>query len=276
MQGDRKFMGEVDAIMGIPFRIGSDGVRCWWVRENHLVTAPFESIEQKRTWHSATRFMRAAQMMPPGSIRDRKLEYLGEVVFRGRRCHLIRSWKAGDPLRHVAGMIHDWSIDAETFSAKPGRDNMIHTIRSYSSLDFNYNRINQPIPDEEFRPADCRQDPETERGAGATVSRGIHSPLHQRQRRQQRPDVSPLGDEGAEGYVEQRTELRACDSLAGQSAGERDLWIRDTVRGLIALGAAGLTAWTSRYRACARSRMLYFEVNPLTACWPWTQCRQSF
>ena len=47
MQGDRKFMGEVDAIMGIPFQIGSDGVRCWWVRENHLVTAQFESIEEK-------------------------------------------------------------------------------------------------------------------------------------------------------------------------------------------------------------------------------------
>src|SRR5262249_9692176 len=30
MQGDRKFVAEVDAIMGIPFRVGSDGVNCWW------------------------------------------------------------------------------------------------------------------------------------------------------------------------------------------------------------------------------------------------------
>ena len=56
-------------------------------------------------------------------------------------------------------MFHDWSIDAETFLPSRVETILIHWIRHYSALDFKYTRINQPIPDEEFRPETVAKSP---------------------------------------------------------------------------------------------------------------------
>jgi Big-like domain-containing protein len=151
MQGDRKFMGEVDAIMGIPFRIGSDGVRCWLVRENQLVTVPFESMEEKNLAFCDP-FRASRPDDTARIIRDQKLEYLGEAILRGHRCHRIRSWQAGGASTHLPGKFHDWFIDAETLLPSRVETILIHSMRAHSSIDFSYARVNQPIPDEEFRP----------------------------------------------------------------------------------------------------------------------------
>jgi len=92
-------------------------------------------------------------------IRDSKLEYLGETVLSGHRCHRIRAWMAGDQSDHVPGRFLEWAIDAETFLPRRVETILLSSLRSDFTIDFSYSRMNQPIPVDEFRPENDLGDP---------------------------------------------------------------------------------------------------------------------
>ncbi len=92
MQGDKKFLAVMDKIMHVPFRIGSDGTTCWFVRSDVRVALPSREIDEKNVLFVDPFDARAAVSVER-IIRDRKLEYAGAVDLNGRRCHLIRSWE---------------------------------------------------------------------------------------------------------------------------------------------------------------------------------------
>ena len=161
MQGDQNFAANIDAIMRIPFRVGSDGTTCWLVRRNELIEIPFEQIEQKELlFCDPFDAMGAADV--DRLIRDRKLHYLGETVVRGRRCHLIRSYDIRFVTADMITPMIQWSIDAETFL--PTRVEMDDTLVT----DYLDVRINEPIADEAFRPE-----------VGADVRKAEPEPLEQ-------------------------------------------------------------------------------------------------
>lgn len=154
MQGDRKFVAEIDGIMGSPFRVGSDGENCWWRGNDAQAVVPFGQVAEKNLSicdaFDAKGPADAAQI-----IRDRRLQYAGEAVVRGRRCHRIRSWELDERPNPAFSKILEWSIDAETFL--PARVEMILVDHFFGShtMDFIYTKLNQTIPDETFRfPAD--------------------------------------------------------------------------------------------------------------------------
>ena len=151
MQGETKFLGEVDAIMGIPFRVGSDGERCWWRGGDKQASVPFESVTEKNIAicdaFEAIKPADAAQI-----IRDRKLQYAGEAVVRERRCHRVRSWNLDTMSSNRFGTTREWSIDAESFLPARVETLLIGVFRNSYAIEFTHSHINQPIPDEEFRP----------------------------------------------------------------------------------------------------------------------------
>jgi hypothetical protein len=79
-------------------------------------------------------------------IREEKLEYLGETTVRGRRCYRVRSWALDFLTRDWLSPIRDWYFDAATLL--PIRIEMDGDYR----IDYTHTRVNQPIPEEEFRP----------------------------------------------------------------------------------------------------------------------------
>jgi beta-lactamase regulating signal transducer with metallopeptidase domain len=146
MKGDRQFLGEIDAIMKIPFRIGSDGTTCWFRRQNERFELPFDQVDEKRLLFCDP-FEAGREVDSEQVIRDLKLELLADGKVDGRQCHRIRSWaietlQAPDfltPLRV-------WSIDAETLL--PLQVEMDHRF----AFAFTPTRINEPIADAVFRP----------------------------------------------------------------------------------------------------------------------------
>ncbi len=146
MQGKRQFMANIDHIMQIPFRVGSDGTDCWFRRENELVTCPFDEMAVK-TVLVCDPFGAGDAKDAAAIVEDMKLQYLGESMLEGRLCHRIRSWDVKlHPLSDTVSPVRDWFIDAQTL--RPVRFLMNGVIHS----DFRYTRINEPIPDEEFQP----------------------------------------------------------------------------------------------------------------------------
>jgi hypothetical protein len=145
MQGDRKFVAIIDGVMGMPFRIGSDGTTCWFRARDRIVEIPFDQVEEKHL-HFCDPFDANGADDVDRVIRDRKLEYLGESIIRGRRCYQIRSYDIKFLTADITTPMIQWSIDAETLMpVRVERDDTIAT-------DYLDVRINEPIPDEEFRP----------------------------------------------------------------------------------------------------------------------------
>ena len=153
----------------------------------------------------------------------------------GRPCHVFRSVEPGDAARHSSLTVRFWQLDAEThLVASVGTLMSSYGGRRSYSMEFTYTGVNQPIPEEVFRPpsgagkpiARKETDPTKEAYTAPLVGRvargvdrhddgpddsGLHAPLprrQRRQRRQQRQDRAPLGDERAEGDGGQRTELK--------------------------------------------------------------------
>lgn len=148
MRGDDRFVAEIDEVMHITFRIGSDGASCWFVASDpdRRIAVPSRAIAEKNV-HLVDPFGVRGEADVGRIIRDRKLEYGGEVDLDGRRCHLIRSWN----VMVVTGMgvipAPRWYIDAATLL--PARV----MIGEEYAFNFAYARINEPIPDAEFRPS---------------------------------------------------------------------------------------------------------------------------
>ena len=210
MEGERAFVGEVDTIMGIPFRVGCDGKTCWWLRRNEVVVTPFEAIEKNLCFCNP--FDAYGSHDAAKVLRDRGLTYEGKAsAIGGRLCDVFRSFEPGDPARHMPAMFHSWKFDAETHRvASVGTLMAAFGRRSSYSMEFAYTGINEPIPEETFHPPSGMGKP-TARKEPEPMKEG-YAPLPQGQRRQQRSNVGPLGDGRAERDDEQRTELR--DSLS--------------------------------------------------------------
>ncbi len=145
-RGDDRFVAVIDEIMHNPFRVGSDGTTCWFVRSEERVGVPAPAMNEKNVLF-VDPFDAKGSSDVESIIRDRKLEYSGEVDLNGRRCHLIRSWNISLPNDLIVILGPRWYIDAATLL--PVR---VAQGESYS-VDYTYSRINEPIPDDEFRPA---------------------------------------------------------------------------------------------------------------------------
>jgi len=146
MQGDDKFVAVIDKIMRVPFRIGSDGTTCWFVGLDKRIALASRAIDEKNVRFVDPFDARGAASVE-SIIRDRKLDYAGEVDLNGRRCHFIRSWDISLPADGTVILGPRWYIDAATLL--PVR---VAHGDSYA-LDYTYTSINEPIPDAEFRPA---------------------------------------------------------------------------------------------------------------------------
>ena len=57
MDGNKNFVGVVDEIMRIPFRVGSDGTTCWFVAQDKRIALPYAAIDEKNVLF-ADRFRR--------------------------------------------------------------------------------------------------------------------------------------------------------------------------------------------------------------------------
>jgi beta-lactamase regulating signal transducer with metallopeptidase domain len=147
MQGDRKFVGVVDGIMGIPFRVGSDGTTCWLRARDERTALPATDVEEKHLLFCDP-FRAGSAADAARVIQDLKLEYLGETTVRGRRCHRVRSWDFGLVTSHWLSPVREWFFDAATLL--PVRVAMLGS--GGQTIDYTHTRVNQPIPDEEFRP----------------------------------------------------------------------------------------------------------------------------
>jgi hypothetical protein len=146
MQGGQKFVGVVDDVMRIPFRVGSDGTTCWFRRRNELTSLPAKDVAEKHLLFCDP-FNAAGPADAERVIREEKLEYLGETTVRGRRCYGVRSWAValgGEWLSPV----RDWFFDATTLL--PVRVEMVGS--GGQTIDYTHTRVNQPIPDEAFKP----------------------------------------------------------------------------------------------------------------------------
>jgi hypothetical protein len=142
MQGDNKFVAEIDELMHVPFRIGSDGTICWLIGLDRPMALPFPAVDEKNvSFVDPFDAKRAANVET--IIRDRKLEYGGEVDFNGRRCHLVRSWAATEQPNILGPR---WYIDATTLLPMRVAHGDVY------AEDYTYSRINEAIPDAEFRP----------------------------------------------------------------------------------------------------------------------------
>lgn len=146
MQGQRQFVARIDHIMHSPFRVGSDGTRCWFQYQNEVTTCPFGDIAEKNLLFCDP-FGAGGTKDAATVVREMKLDYLGDVVFDGRPCHKIRSW---DVKLWAMGTwltpVRDWYIDAQTLLP------VCLETNGMPETEYRYTRINQPIPDEEFQP----------------------------------------------------------------------------------------------------------------------------
>ncbi len=146
MQGNKKFVAVIDEIMHAPFRVGSDGTTCWFVGPATRIEIPSQAVEEKNVLLADPFDARGAADVA-SIIRDRKLDYSGEIDFNGRRCHLIRSWDVTLPAGLTVITGPRWYLDAATLL--PVR---VEHGDSYA-VDYIYTQVNEPIPDKEFRPA---------------------------------------------------------------------------------------------------------------------------
>jgi hypothetical protein len=149
LQGDRQVYADVSSIMSMPFRVGSDGQQCWYLKGEELVACPFEAIHVKNTLFcdpfGSSRFQTAEQ-----AIEELKLEYLGAVEHQGKTCHRVRSWlDRGSDLFPLRGGVQDWLIDANTLLPVLQEEYW----RGFCTRnEFTYHRVNEPSAIKVFRP----------------------------------------------------------------------------------------------------------------------------
>ncbi len=152
MQGEQKFLGVIDAIMGIPYRVGSDGTTAWLRIKNERISLPAKEIKEKNVLFCDP-FHSAGNEDAKRVIHDMKLEYLGEAIVRGRRCQRVRSWVAELGVLDSLSPIREWYIDNQTLlPLRVEMAGMGPHMSALQTIDFIHSSINQPIPDKEFSP----------------------------------------------------------------------------------------------------------------------------
>jgi RNA polymerase sigma factor (sigma-70 family) len=147
MDGDRNYLAVVDDFLRMPFRLGVMDTTCWLRGGNDLFTQPSKEIRDKNT-----RICDPFNALNPASTADiiqkLQLEYLGEARVQGRRCYHFRSWDITRGFSGNLSPVRTWHIDAETLL--PLRVELAET--GLVMIDYTHTRINQPIPEAEFRP----------------------------------------------------------------------------------------------------------------------------
>ncbi|HTU22570.1 MAG TPA: sigma-70 family RNA polymerase sigma factor [Gemmataceae bacterium] len=147
MQGEQRFLGVIDGIMRIPFRIGSDGTTAWLRIKNERIALPAKEIKEKNVL-LCDAFHSVGTEDADRVIQDMKLEHLGEAIVRGRRCQRVRSWVTELGSLDYLPPIREWYIDNQTLL--PLRVEMAGM--GLQMIDYIHSNVNQPIPDKEFRP----------------------------------------------------------------------------------------------------------------------------
>jgi len=147
MLGEEKFLGVVDGIMRVPFRVGSDGTTSWLRINKERITLPAKEIKEKNLLFCDA-FHSAGAEDAKRVIQDMKLEHLGEAIVRGRRCERVRSWVTELSAFDSLSPLREWYIDAQTLL--PLRVEMAGM--GLQMIDYSHRNINQPIPDKEFSP----------------------------------------------------------------------------------------------------------------------------
>ena len=150
MRDARHFYGKIDEIMGLPFRVGSDGETCWFRRDGELTILPFNEVAEKNLLVGDP-FGAMSQSNARDVILKRKLVDLGQTNALGRPCRRIRSWDVRLVATEFLTSPVDWYIDVESLLP-------LHIDIGPSSLDFAYPHLGEPIPDDLFR---RRPDPGT-------------------------------------------------------------------------------------------------------------------
>lgn len=143
MRGDRHFYGEVDEIVGIPFRVGSDGETCWFRSSAELRALPINEVAEKNLLVGDP-FGAMSRASAREVIRERKLEDLGQANTNGRPCRRIRSWDIRLIAPDFLTSPIDWYIDIESLLP-------LRMDTGFYSMDFSYPHLGEPIPDEFFR-----------------------------------------------------------------------------------------------------------------------------
>ena len=76
-------------------------------------------------------------------------------------------------MRNLPGTILEWSIDVETFLPARVETLLVTQLFVTFTINFSYSRVNQPIPDEDFRLKIDPERPQPSCRAG-TAARGLH------------------------------------------------------------------------------------------------------
>jgi beta-lactamase regulating signal transducer with metallopeptidase domain len=158
MQGRRQFFGDVSQIMGIPFRIGSDGTECWFyscgpddsgATKPTLVTHRYDDIQSKKLVLLEPFDFDARHLEEV--VKERRLEYLGLEKINQTECHLVRSIDVDEigPDGELFVAVVRWWIDSKT-----NRLLQVASDTTYGPtiLSFQTDSINQQLPITEFQP----------------------------------------------------------------------------------------------------------------------------
>ncbi|MFA5239341.1 MAG: M56 family metallopeptidase [Phycisphaerae bacterium] len=150
MQGRNQFYVDMSGYFEKPWRIGSDGEKCWFYNEaantKKLVAIDFNQIAEKTI--SICNPFQIAEADINTVMKQNNIEYLGTEMLDGRKCHKLRTWQVRMERKAICSIITGW-FDSETYMpAKIVTD----SGQWRASYDFIYDRINEPIDDSEFRP----------------------------------------------------------------------------------------------------------------------------
>jgi hypothetical protein len=161
-QSDGKFFADAGGVMPPcnAFSIGCDGRKCWWYSDcgdtQSLVVGSPEEIQQKAvTICDPFGFLEDAQA---GAFERMRPRYLGLRQMDGQKCRVFEAWAAQPAAQKwedmVMGHLTEWWIDAANLRPVQVRfyEGGLFEGGLEARYRFHYEKVNQPIPDQEFAP----------------------------------------------------------------------------------------------------------------------------
>jgi hypothetical protein len=155
-QGTNQVYGDISDVMNSKaFILGSDGAICWLysVDENNgqrLDSSPAALMADIDT-SIADPFGLTSRPVQSVIAEDR-LVYEGQAQLSGRLCHRVQSWivrQSQGKYDRTFAACSEWWIDAETDLP---RQLIEHSSYGVQILTFNYEKLNQLMPDTAFEP----------------------------------------------------------------------------------------------------------------------------
>lgn len=154
-EGTNRFYEDISDIMNIKaFILGTDGNACWMYgnqeKEGHrLDTCPAASVDIHMSVADPFNLTRRSV---ESAIAKGKLVYEGQSQLGGRLCYRVGTWYArqtGHDVFSVQAGKFEWWIDAKTFLLLRL---VQHRSGGEDTLTFDYQELNQPLPDSAFQP----------------------------------------------------------------------------------------------------------------------------